>query len=163
MKLSSPSPADLDLIYLMGYDIWSEGRSIEDYLTTCRINPEYQQGSWLQLVNDDGIPTASLIVYELPAIGRYKVTGFGCIATAPAHRRQGHAALLIDLVLRQRCGDNAVFLFSDIDPSYYEKFGFFALPPDFQQYPKSVCMVKLQNGATLDDLLLHHGQLPAYF
>ena len=163
MKITPANPPDLDTIYLMGYDTWSEGRGVEQYLADCRTNPEYQQGCWRQLVTDSHTPVASLIVYDLPDIGRFRASGLGCIATAAEHRRQGHAARLIDLVLIERREDDIILLFSDIAPAYYEAFGFKALPPACQHYPKSVSMVKLQQSATLDELLQHAGQLPAYF
>ena len=87
------------------------------------------------LVDDAGRVTASLKRYALvldlpdPSPPRPAV-GLGAIFTAPERRKQGLAERLVRTVLDEAYagGASGALLFSDIDPKYYERFGFAALP-----------------------------------
>ena len=55
----------------------------------------------------------------------------------------------------------AIFLFSDIAPRYYERFGFRSLPPEYQKHENSVCMIRTRS---LDEFLESPDfELPDYF
>ena len=112
----------MDDIYLMGYDAWGDGETQAEYLNICSSSPKYARGRWYVLANGDERLVSSLITYKLAP----DVFGLGSIATLPGLRRQGLAARLIEGVLHAMKdeGAKAVFLFSDIDPQYYEKLGF---------------------------------------
>jgi len=142
----------------MGYDVWSEGQELGAYRLSCRESPKYRLGEWRVLDDEQGAPASSLILYRLDADS----AGIGSIATAPAERRRGRAAGLIAGVLESldRQGVKHVFLFSDIAPRYYERFGFEALPVEHQRKPGSVCMVRSR---FKERLLGPAFQPPAYF
>jgi|SRR3989338_3996726 len=38
------APKDLDSIYLMGIDVWSDGSTEQEYLSECRSYPKYKKG-----------------------------------------------------------------------------------------------------------------------
>jgi ribosomal protein S18 acetylase RimI-like enzyme len=131
--------ADMTAIYMMGYDVWGDGRPQSPYLEQCYGSQKYKRGQWYVLADSRGNPLSSLITYKLEP----NVSGIGSIATPPEMRKRGLASRLISDVLEllKRDGVKTVFLFSDISPEFYEKFGFIRLPKELQRYPDSTCMV----------------------
>jgi ribosomal protein S18 acetylase RimI-like enzyme len=131
---------DFDQIYLMGFDVWAEGSAAE-YLAECRSSPKYARGKWYVLENDECQLISSLIVYGL---GRNQY-GIGSIATSKELRRQGYASTLISEVIRQTESMNPeaiIFLYSDIEPEFYERFNFVQVSPSAQRYKTTTCMVR---------------------
>ena len=151
--------ADMDDVYLMGYDVWGKGERIPEYLASCRRSLKYNQGEWFLLEDSGHLAVSSLIVYRLTA----ESVGIGSIATTPEKRKRGFGAQLIRSTvesLDQR-KMTAIFLFSDIAPKFYEQFGFKALPQEYQKHSGSVCMIRARS---IDSFLRDpHFQLPAYF
>jgi predicted N-acetyltransferase YhbS len=157
-KVRKALAGDMDEIYLMGKDAWGKGEKESEYLASCRNSSKYKEGEWF-LLEDQQHSVSSLIVYSLSR----KTAGIGSIATAPEQRGKGRAARLIENVVGTLDGRGmkAIFLFSDIAPRYYERFGFAALPPEYQKHPGSVCMIRAQSGeAYLKD---SEFRLPDYF
>jgi len=151
--------AEMPAVYLMGFDVWGEGKPEASYLEQCGASPKYRTERWYVLADGQGAPLSSLVVYQLGP----GVAGIGSIATPPGLRRRGLAARLIKdiLELLAREGAKTVFLFSDIAPGYYEQFGFRILPAEFQRYPGSTCMAW---GGPVSELLSSPGfSLPTYF
>lgn len=64
MQFRPAIPADMDRIYMMGFDAWGEGSNQDDYLSGCRSSPKYAQGKWFVLEHDQEL-LSSLIVYSL--------------------------------------------------------------------------------------------------
>ena len=90
--------------------------------------------------------------------------GIGSIATPPDFRRNGFASDLIMGVLKELMNSDPnfkVFLYADIDSKFYEKFGFVALPKEFQRYSKTTCMMLSKNIEDFDGLQL--SDVPTYF
>ncbi|MBY0385346.1 GNAT family N-acetyltransferase [bacterium] len=132
--------SEFDPIFMMGFDAWAEG-SESDYLNTCRTSPKYAHGDWYVLENENGAIISSLIVYKFGS-GEY---GIGSIATVKNLRRQGNASKLISDVLEQIEKESpkaTLFLYSDIIPDFYERFGFVQLPLTAQRYKTTTCMVR---------------------
>ena len=130
---------ELDQIYSMGFDVWSDGGSYQSYLEKCRASPKYQKGEWF-VSEKDGALCASLLLHSFGA-GAY---GIGSIATYLHERKKGHASSLIAGVvdyLRDSRRAQVVYLYSDIEPSFYQKFGFEQLPSKLQNYLPSLGMV----------------------
>ena len=136
-------PKDMDGVFLMGKDAWGKGEKDSEYLASCRNSSKYKEGEWFLLEDEERGAVSSLIVYGLSK----DTAGIGSIATTPEKRGNGCAAKLIGNVVEalDRGGMRVVFLFSDIAPRYYERFGFAALPPDYQKHPGSVCMIRVQS------------------
>ncbi|MBI3016721.1 MAG: GNAT family N-acetyltransferase, partial [Deltaproteobacteria bacterium] len=84
-------PKDLDSIYLMGIDVWSDGNTKAEYLFECRNSPKYKKGEWFVLVDSQDNPVSSLITYTLTE----KTIGIGSIATPQSLRKRGYASELI--------------------------------------------------------------------
>jgi N-acetylglutamate synthase-like GNAT family acetyltransferase len=144
MHVRTAKPDDMGSIYMMGFDVWGDDMSPDEYLKCCRESQKYQKGQW-KVLEQDGQLLSSLILYQL----KNEWIGVGSIATPEQLRCRKYAANLIMSVLDElrRSPDlNSVFLFSDIAPHYYHKFGFTKLPERFQNEPGSVCM-----GLSLND------------
>lgn len=143
---------DLDAIYLMGYDVWSEGLSQEEYLLGCQNGSKYKLGDWYVLLSEDK-PAASLIVYFEQFGLVENCYGIGSVATNPEMRKKGYASHLIKSVTEElfvRKNTEAVFLHSDIDPRFYEKLG-------YQRISQTNCMYQSKNGNE------YEGSAPSYF
>lgn len=132
--------SEYDQIFMMGFDVWAEGAE-DEYLAACRTSPKYARGNWHVLENENRALISSLIVYKLGP-DEY---GIGSIATAKALRKQGHVSRLISDVLKQIEEESptaAIFLYSDIEPDFYERFDFAPVPQIAQRYKNTTCMVR---------------------
>lgn len=133
--------SEFEQIYMMGFDVWADGLEA-DYLNECKISPKYKKGTWYVLKENDQL-VSSLIVYNLGE----NIFGIGSIATAKDLRKKGYASKLITDVINQIETDSekvTIFLYSDIDSKFYERFKFFALPALAQRYKTTTCMVRGQ-------------------
>jgi hypothetical protein len=151
------NPDELDRIYMMGFDVWSDGATQVEYLAGCRASPKYASGTWYVLTADSQ-PISSLITYKL---GPNQI-GIGSIATPLNCRRRGYASELIKMVMGELDATLNVptyFLYADISPAFYERFGFTALLPAFQMYKESICMMRPGKR----EILLTDSTVPKYF
>lgn len=72
---------------------------------------------------------------------RRQARGFGAVYTHPRARGQGYAAALIHFVRQHyaKVGIEDFILYSDIDPAFYERLGFYRLPSRaFEISPKAL-------------------------
>ncbi|EQC43881.1 GNAT family N-acetyltransferase [Bacteriovorax sp. Seq25_V] len=123
-------------IFLMGQDVWSDNMSETEYLETCFKSEKYKKGQWW-ILEDNGHIVSSLIVYKF----KDQSFGIGSIATCPYERKKGYGSkLLTDVIGVYKISGHPIFLYSDIDAPFYERFGFMTLPEKYQKYRKSVCM-----------------------
>jgi ribosomal protein S18 acetylase RimI-like enzyme len=138
-RVRAAKASELDAVYRMGYDAWGDSRPLADYLRDCAASPKYRRGVWHVLDGGTRLLSA-LIVYELGP----GAAGIGSLATPPEERRRGRASALIAGVLKllDARGVGAVYLYSDIAPRFYERFGFRALPAALQRYPGRVGMIR---------------------
>ena len=149
---------ELDQVYLMGEDVWSEGASTSEYLMGCRASSKYKQGQF-KILTDGQRLLSSLIVYDLSD----DRLGIGSIATPVQQRKKGYASQLILLVMEQAIleGKLDIFLFSDIGAAFYEKLGFSILPDHHQKYDDSICMLRTERA--WDEWLALGLEVPKYF
>ncbi len=94
-KVKEPAASELDTIYEMGFDVWSDGETLEKYLNGCRTTVKYRQGRWLVL-EQNGTLISSLLIHSFGN----DVFGIGSIGTAAKRRKNGHASVLIAATLR---------------------------------------------------------------
>jgi len=135
MKIREATTKDLNTIYLMGFDAWSGGNSVEKYLQGCVESPKYNMGSWFVLERRGEI-IASLIVYRDALKLPKRSFGIGSVATVKKYQRKGYASLLVDQVcqLYKSSGFEFAYLFSEIGSEFYKRLGFRELEGE--------CMVK---------------------
>ena len=157
LKFRKAASLDFDAIFRMGFDVWGKG-SEADYMENCRASAKYARGEWYVLEAAGGELVSSLIVYALSA-GHY---GIGSLATSLKARNNGYASqLIVDvLVMLERETPKAiVFLYSDINPKFYERFNFEKIPACAQRYKITTCMVRGKNPAAFTT----QQQTPEYF
>lgn len=144
MTLRPAAASELDAVYRMGFDVWGEGLGLDAYLAGCRASPKYAAGTWWVSADGDDVPLSSLLAHEIALPSGAPAVGLGSIATPPELRGRGHASRLISEFLRVReatHGTEVFFLFSDIAPAFYERFGFAALMP-CPGKPSSILMAR---------------------
>jgi predicted N-acetyltransferase YhbS len=129
---------EMDFVYMMGYDVWSEGLSEQAYLDECRASDKYQMGRWYVLTEGESL-LSSLVVYSSVFGIPPGYCGIGSVATEMCKRNMGYAQQLLDTVctILKLEGTKGVYLHSDIDASFYERLGFRIL-----SVQKATCMVR---------------------
>ena len=155
----------MEAIYLMGFDAWSEGRAVEEYLSGCRDSKKYRSGCWYVLC-DGAILRSALLVHTLPPWGERVVRGIGSVATAPEFRRQGFGRAIMahavdDLTAREQA--RVLLLYADIDTRFYERIGFRALPAEYQTAPGSTLMARMWPAYDVAVIARYRGAIPGYF
>jgi len=64
MQIRKVSHHELDTIYLMGFDVWGEGLSRDEYLAGCQSSKKYQSGVWYVLsMKSRSLPLSSIATY----------------------------------------------------------------------------------------------------
>lgn len=157
MIVREPRTEEFDEVYKMGFDVWADGSSLENYLEGCRTSPKYRQGEWFVLENNGNL-LSSLLVHSFTD----NIYGIGSIATNASQRKNGNASILIEKVLdelQNNRNSKVTYLYSDINPEFYERFGFKILPHDLQKYKTTTCMARFA------DSKIDFGKLnpPTYF
>ncbi|MEZ9176257.1 GNAT family N-acetyltransferase [Vibrio kanaloae] len=143
---------ELDFIYSMGFDVWGDGLSSEEYLAGCRNSEKYLSGTWYVLVENDQV-VSSLIVYSGMFGLKENSFGIGSVATSLELRHQGYASKLVNLVKSELFDKNdgkALYLHSDIEQQFYMKLGFVSIQG-------SDCMIYTK------EPVASNGSIPAYF
>jgi len=132
MKLESADWQDLLPVFRETFKIWSPGLSKSDYLAYQRkqaAHPWSRRHIRHLTLHSNGKIVSSLKLsnIELQVRGvNYRLGGIGAVYTQLAHRNQGYASELMELSLQlaKDEGYKGLLLFSDIDCSFYERFGF---------------------------------------
>lgn len=115
--------------------LWGYGRTAAEHLahTAAQLDhagPEVLR--YVGLVGERGLVAASKRYGLLFRIGgrEARVMGIGAVFTKDSERGQGHAPALIGAMVAEArdLGYAAAILYSDIDPAYYARLGFVALP-----------------------------------
>ena len=126
----------LDRILAESHAIWSDGLSRPAY---AKYNAAQLRTAWgsqhlsrVALVDGEDV-LASAKRYDLTVRVDGEVVralGIGAVFTPELQRRRGYAGELIDRLMREAAADGAALavLFSEIDPDYYARMGFFAIP-----------------------------------
>jgi predicted acetyltransferase len=143
-----------------GYAVWYKGRTWEQYFADNHKEDAY---GTRYVVEDGGKIVSSLILLRLREIFDRNMLGIGSVITPPEFRHKGYAAELLENTMRLVEIGDAVFLYSEVPPAFYERFGFRVLPENMQKDPNSICMVRCEE--TVREKLLVGGitQLPDHF
>jgi hypothetical protein len=130
--------AELEAIFKAGFAQWHKNRTYEQY---CIDNAKEDAYGTRYVIEVGDEIVSSLIVLEFSDIGGSKVYGIGSVITPKLHTGQGFATELLKNSIQQK-DDAYIFLYSEIAPVFYERFGFRILPPAYQKDAESICMVK---------------------
>ncbi|MFG1483949.1 GNAT family N-acetyltransferase [Halobacteriovorax sp. HFRX-2_2] len=141
MKLREATISEMNEVYMMGFDAWSDNMNKESYLESCANSPKYKKGTWWILENNQSELLCSLIVYQFESFN----FGIGSIATPVSLRGNGYASDLVSKIcthLEQINKAKAIYLYSDIKPEFYENLGFVKVKKKLQLYSSSTCMIR---------------------
>lgn len=150
-KLIKANPNDLDKVYAMGYDVWGEGKTYQEYIEECRSSVKYKKGIWY-ILSVDGETVSSCILYYLTG----NTIGIGSLATVSEKRGLGYASSLLNEILNRK-KDYLYFLWSDITTTLYENVGFVVLEDIYQTHKGSSLMYYPSN------YKIDFDNLPNYF
>ncbi len=154
-------PQERDLIFSEGYKEWRKNRTLEQY---CADNAKEDAYGTRYVLDVNNEIVSSLIILRLADIVGKRVYGIGSVLTPKVHAGKGYATELLKNCIRQHDDeDSFVFLFSDINPDFYERLRFRILPSDFQKYEKSVCMVYCKEDSWTALLKCSIDAIPNYF
>lgn len=122
-----------------GYTVWSKNRTPEQY---CADNRKEDAYGTRYVVEDGGQIVSSLILLCLGKLFDRQMVGIGSVITPPEFRHKGYAAELLKNTVQLVRNDDVIFLYSEVPPSFYERFAFRVLPANLQKAPDSICMVR---------------------
>jgi predicted N-acetyltransferase YhbS len=138
MNFISHLSSDLILKHIeQCHEIWGGGLSVKERFDRhiMRLNEAGPELFFMSgMLSSEGALISSLKRYYISLeikSKKYKCVGLGAIYTDAQHRKSGAASELIQKVLNQSKSEfdcDFAILFSDIGPSYYEKFSFQAVP-----------------------------------
>lgn len=130
---------EIEQLFQEGYQVWSKNRTFEQY---CEDNSKEDAYGTRYVIEENGEVVCSLILLYLKSIKGRKVYGIGSVLTSETQKKKGYATELLKHTLLQNVEEGAmVFLYSEVAPSFYERFRFRVLPKDLQKETESICMV----------------------
>lgn len=152
--------SEIACILKEGCLVWHKGRTWEQYFADNHKEDAYGAR---YVVEDGGQIVSSLILLRFGKIFDRQVYGIGSVITPPEFRHRGYAAELLENTLKLVRDGDIVFLYSEVPPPFYERFGFRILPANMQKDPDSICMVRCDT--SVFQLLLSAGieLLPDHF
>ena len=160
MQFRQAEPEETAVLFRAGYKVWSRGRSLEQY---CLDNGREDAYGTRYVIEAAGEIVSSAILLRLARLADKKTYGIGSVLTPPDFAGRGYATRLLiaclELVDRE---DAIVFLYSDIGPAFYARFGFRPLPDAFQRY-HSTFMVRCPEAIWTQLILMLPQSLPDYF
>ena len=143
------------------YKVCSKNRTFEQY---CADNHKEDAYGTRYVMEQDGKILCSLILLRLKEICGCKVYGFGSVLTPAEYTGKGYATGLLKYCIENIIEENPmVFLYSEINPAFYERFGFQALPPHLQKNDKAVCMALCSEMMWIRLLKAPAALIPDYF
>ncbi len=161
MIFRQAQPHERQELFAEGYKVWSKNRTFEQY---CADNGSEDAFGTRYVVEVDNQIVSSLILLIMGSIEDKKVYGIGSVLTPQPYSGKGYATELIRCCLKLLEDQGAyIFLYSDIQPAFYEKFGFRILPSILQTKEKSVCMVKCGDDDWTELVRRWANHVPKYF
>lgn len=152
---------EIPFLFQEGYQEWSKNRTFEQY---CLDNSKDDAIGTRYVIEKNGEIVSSLVLIRLKNINGMEVYGLGSILTSKKHRGKGYSIELIKKCINLIHSYNTIiFLYSDINPSFYEKLGFRILSDKLQKYQSSVCMAYCKDEIWVTLLSTNVEDIPNYF
>ena len=130
---------EIPLLFEQGYQAWSKNRTFIQY---CIDNSKEDTFGTRYVMEKNREIVSSMIVLKFDSFNGNHVYGIGSVLTPKTHVGNGYATRLLRKCVEWVSEDkNIIFLYSDINPSFYEKLNFSLLPTHLQKYEQSPCMV----------------------
>ena len=152
---------EISELFREGYLAWPRNRTFDQY---CNDNSKEDAYGTRYVIEEHGEIVSSLILQNLNSINGWKVYGIGSVLTPSTHKHKGYATELLKCCLEQSIdkGD-MIFLYSEIAPSFYERFHFRVLPENLQKDQESICMVQCEDEIWKELLRMPVEMLPDHF
>lgn len=148
-------------LFQEGYKEWSKNRTFEQY---CADNSKDDINGTRYVLEHEGQILCSAVLLRLKSINGKAVYGLGSILTSQNARGKGYGIELVKKCMEITFKANTIiFLYSDINPVYYQKFGFRILPKELQKKPQSFCMAYCEENIWLELLNAAKDVIPDYF
>ncbi len=139
-RVRTMMPEDEARYLAFGHDAWGDGASVDEFVASYSCNRNHLRGNRYLLESSTGEPLGNLNTLRF-ARG---LVGIASLSINPVERGRGYASMLTRAVMELlRCEDAAVrfMLYSEVNPSIYEKLGFTRVPDEFQFHLPSVAMI----------------------
>lgn len=160
MTFRKAKPNEIMGLFAEGYRVWSRNRTFEQY---CEDNGKEDVNGTRYVLEKDGEVVSSLMLLKLNDFQSRKVYGIGSVLTPEKHSRKGYASILLRKSIDTVRDDALIFLHSDIRPEFYGRFGFRALPVQYQKKSGSVCMLRCTEDVWEELLAASSVHVPSYF
>ena len=134
-------PSLIPELLTFGHDAWGEGKPLSEFVELYNTSRNHLRGTRYVFRNNSGQAMSGLNLLRISD----EIFGIASVATNPGDRKKGSAEILIRGVIGLQeflLHAKTFALFSEVDKSYYEKFGFCALPTEHQKHLPSVAMVR---------------------
>ncbi len=154
-------PDEIPELLAEAYPVWQRGRTFAQY---CADNRKEEAYGTRYVLEKDGEVVSSLIWLWPECRLPRKVFGIGSVVTPPRFRGHGYASEMLMHCLRMAdLSTDIVLLYSDVDPAFYERFAFRALPAALQSKADSVFMALCDEAGWIELLSSPIEALPEYF
>jgi GNAT superfamily N-acetyltransferase len=143
-------PEDEAELSSFGYDAWSSGRSLAEFVASDPIDPDTRRGERWFLQNRDGEKVSVLNVLRFTR----GLMGIASVATRPSYRGKGFASLLLRAVMELLLIEDPstrFLLFAEGHSEMYERLGFRALPDADQHCRPALAMMAGGEVLTADE------------
>lgn len=129
---------DIQTVLRQNYKAWNAGLTYDQYVQFLRVqlSQPWSRRNYRYFVarkekTGPIVSSCKLYTFEFQSRNRvYKVAGIGGVFTAEEARGRGYASDMLEQIVKRAKSENfdAMLLFSDIDPMFYERLGFELLP-----------------------------------
>jgi len=134
-------PEDEPTYLAFGHDAWGEGMSVERFVATyAQHDRNHLRGTRFLLDSASGEPLASLNTIRF-ARG---LVGIASLSVKPTERGQGYGSTLVRAVMELFRSEDAkirFMLYSEVNPTMYERLGFNRVADEMQFHLPSVAMI----------------------
>lgn len=149
------------LLLMQGYNQWPKNRSFEQY---CIDNAKEDTCGIRYVVEESGEIVSSLAMLQLGIISGRTAYGIASVLTPQVHTGKGYASELIKKCITTKSDRNTpIFLYSEISPAFYERFGFRVLPQKLQKRVNSPLMVLCGDDVWTQLMECTREDMPDYF
>jgi GNAT superfamily N-acetyltransferase len=146
-RVRTVMPEDEQDVLAFGYDAWGEGLSPQEFVANYATDKNHLRGTRYLMELPEGDLVANLNTIRF-ARG---LVGFASLSVNPAHRGQGYGSTVVRAVMelfRSEDPDIRFMLFSEVNPTMYERLGFRRIPDAFQFHLPSVAMITGEQSVT---------------
>jgi GNAT superfamily N-acetyltransferase len=161
MLIREAKPKEVKSLLEAGYKLWNKGRTFEEYY---KDNTREDSYGTRYVLEENGAVVSSLILLRLGQKFNCDTYGIGSVFTDKAHAGKGYATILINSCIgKLHKEDCIIFLYSEIEPAFYERLHFRVLPDRLQKKPGCYCMASCSEAVWDQIIQSDIDSIPDYF